>query len=123
MNLLYVRPDGSIAMKVTNATVIEAHDGLEAVEINEPCNIGKSYYENGQIKAKQGMTLLIPEGAAVGVPIVISGIPDGCEVTWPDRVKTTESGDISFDANVPGDYLFVFAHAKYHLVKVVVNVA
>lgn len=44
---------------------------------------------------------------------VIEGIPDHTRVTWPDQVKTIESGTIEFDSNVQGDFTFIFDAPAY----------
>lgn len=122
MNVIYVRADGSIAKKVTNANVIDEIDGMTAVVIEQPCRIADSYYANGQIMQKQRMALEYADGL-VGDAIPVDGIPDGSQVTWPDGVVTTESGSLSFDANVQGQYTFKVYHPAYYLERITINVA
>ena len=122
MNVIYVRADGSIARKVTNANSIEQIDGLTAVIITEPCRISSSYYMDGAILPKSNMALVYSDGL-VGQSISISGIPDNSDVTWPDGVVTKESGSMSFDANVQGAYTFKVYHPAYYLERITINVA
>lgn len=122
MNVIYVRADGSIAKKVTNANVIDEIDGMTAVVIEQPCRIADSYYANGQIMQKQRMALEYADGLA-GDAIPVDGIPDGSQVTWPDGVVTTESWSLSFDANVQGQYTFKVYHPAYYLERITINVA
>lgn len=122
MNVIYVRADGSIAKKVTNANVIEQIDGMTAVVIEQPCRIADSYYANGQIMQKQRMALEYADGL-VGDAIPVDGIPDASQVTWPDGVVTTESWSLSFDANVQGQYTFKVYHPAYYLERITINVA
>ena len=122
MNLIYVRADGSIAKKVTNANVVESIDGLTAVEITEPCSLKSSYYLNGAIMQKSYMALSLSDGL-VGESITVSGIPTASSVTWPDGVTTTESGSLTFDANVQGAYTFKIYHPAHYLERITVNVA
>lgn len=122
MNAIYVRADGSIAKKVTNAKSIEQIDGLTAVIITEPCRISSSYYMDGAILPKSNMVLVCSDGL-VGQSISISGIPDNSDVTWPDGVVTKESGSLSFDTNVQGAFTFKVYHPAYYLERITINVA
>jgi len=122
MNIIYVRADGSIAKKVTNANVVEEIDGMTAVVIEGQCRIATCYYSGGQILPKQIMALQYADGL-VGDTISISGIPDGAQVTWPDAVVTTEAGSVSFDANAQGQYTFKVYHPAYYLERITINVA
>ena len=121
MNVIYVRADGSIAKKVTNANVIEEIEGITAVVINEPCRIANNYYSDGKIIPKQNMVLDYQDGE-VGESIAITGIPDGAKVTWPDGIVTKESGSLSFDSNAQGAYVFKIYHPAYYLKRVTINV-
>lgn len=54
----------------------------------------------------------------------ISGIPEDTIVTWPDHVRTTESGELEFESNVSDSFEFVFDPIKYqrYFLKVFYNV-
>jgi hypothetical protein len=123
MNLIYVRKDGFIGKKITNAThIVDDMEGFVPVKITRSCNIEVCYYENGEIKLKEQMDIITPTIGNVDDIIIITGIPDDSEVMWPDRVKTFESGSVSFTANSQGLYVFYISHAHYITRKVIIDV-
>lgn len=124
MNIIYVRSDGFIGKKITNATHIpDDMDGFTPVVINTACNVASCYYDDGQIKLKKTMDIIAPSTGMVGDVIEITGIPNDAEVLWPDRVKTIESESVSFDATTQGRYVFVISHAHYATARVIIDVA
>ena len=123
MNIIYVKPDGTIIKKLIGARHIPELDGCTAVVIAEPCNIRTSYYSGGQIHAKQPMALEYPATAEVEQVVSITGIPENADVYWPDREHTVESGELSFDANAQGEYRFTITHAQYLTERIIINVS
>jgi hypothetical protein len=123
MNIIYVRNDGFIGKKITNAThIVDDMEGFTPVVITGSCNIEVCYYENGEIKLKEQMDIEAPAVGNIGDVIIINGIPSGSEVIWPDRIKTVESGSVSFTANTQGLYVFYISHAHYITRKVIIDV-
>lgn len=54
---------------------------------------------------------------------VISSIPSGALVTWPDNARLIEnSGNVEFSSNVGGDFRFVIEHPRHFLLEIVVSV-
>jgi hypothetical protein len=62
--------------------------------------------------------------ATLGSAISVTNIPAGTKVRWPDGVVTPEDdGELSFSADVGGDFFFEFRHPIYVSKRVIINVA
>jgi hypothetical protein len=58
-----------------------------------------------------------------GDVVTVSSVPENTIVIWPDSVKTTESGEFSFESNVTGEMGFIFDAPAHYLKRVVINVS
>ena len=77
----------------------------------------KNYVDNGQLKDRQGFELLLSAAQIVANgtdEAIISGIPEGVQVEWPDgQVDTVTDGEIRFSVDLPGTYTFQFTAVPY----------
>ena len=77
----------------------------------------KNYVDNGQLKDRQGFELLLSAAQIVANgtdEAIISGIPSGVQVEWPDgQTDIVTGGEISFSVDLPGTYTFRFTAVPY----------
>ena len=77
----------------------------------------KNYVDNGQLKDRQGFELLLSAAQIVANgtdEAIISGIPAGVQVEWPDgQTDIVTDGDIRFSVDLAGTYTFRFTAVPY----------
>ena len=75
------------------------------------------YVESGSVLQRQPMVLITtntPLLANGTDEAVISGIPEGAQVEWPDgQTDIVTGGEISFSVDLPGTYTFRFTAVPY----------
>ena len=96
---------------------LQAQGGLEVVPIADDLDDVTAYISGGDVQPKQPMSLittntpLIADGTD---EVIISGIPSGVQVEWPDgQVDTVTDGEIRFSVDFPGTYTFQFTAVPY----------
>ena len=96
---------------------LQAQGGLEVVPIADDLDDVTAYISGGDVQPKQPMSLittntpLIADGTD---EVIISGIPSGVQVEWPDgQVDTVTDGEIRFSVDLPGTYTFQFTAVPY----------
>ena len=77
----------------------------------------KNYVDNGQLKDRQGFELLLSAAQIVANgtdEAIISGIPEGVQVQWPDgQTDIVTGGEIRFSVDLAGTYTFRFTAVPY----------
>ena len=96
---------------------LQAQDGLEVVLIADDLDDVTAYISGGAVQPKQPISLittntpLIADGTD---EVIISGIPSGVQVEWPDgQVDTVTDGEIRFSVDLPGTYTFQLTAVPY----------
>lgn len=129
MNIYAVyEPDGTI-VKVISCAEDEIEMNIDQGQLYMVTDIFANYdaqYVNGSgdIVDKTEFPDLTVSPATVGSVISVTNIPVGSKVRWPDNVITPEDdGELSFTANVGGDYSFEFKHPLYVAKRLIINVS
>ena len=85
----------------------------------------KNYVDNGQLKDRQGFELLLSAAQIVANgtdEAIISGIPEGVQVQWPDgQTDIVTGGEIRFSVDLAGTYTFRFTAVPYLDQEVVIE--
>ena len=96
---------------------LQAQGGLEVVPIADDLDDVTAYISGGDVQPKQPMSLittntpLIADGTD---EVIISGIPSGVQVEWPDgQIDTVTDGEIRFSVDLPGTYTFQLTAVPY----------
>ena len=99
--------------------------GLSVVEVSEHVTDSTHYIFQGNAQPKQTMPLittgspLIANGTDEGI---ISGIPAGVQVQWPDgQTDIVMDGEINFSVDLPGNYTLTFTAVPYLDQEVVIE--
>ena len=75
------------------------------------------YVESGSVIQRQPMSLITTNTPLIadGIDeVIISGIPSGVQVEWPDGFTHIEdSGSVGFKVDLPGTYAFQFTAIPY----------
>ena len=72
----------------------------------------RSWFEHG-----------FPSTGKIDEPIVFQNIPAGTRVVWPDGFYSIETdGEISFDCDMEGEYIFIFEAPEYEEMEWTVHV-
>jgi len=96
---------------------LQARGGLEVVPIADGLDDVTAYISGGAVQPKQPMPLI-----ATNTPLlangtdeaVISGIPEGVQVEWPDgQTDIVTGGEIRFSVDLAGTYTFRFTAVPY----------
>jgi len=99
--------------------------GLSTIEVGPEVGIGTHYIAEGVALEKQLMPLVITNTPLVADGLqeaVISGIPEGVQVEWPDGFTHIEdSGSVGFKVDLPGTYTFRFTAVPYLDQEVVIE--
>jgi len=97
--------------------LIQPQVGEQVVVILGAEDDASSYVESGVVTQRQLMPLIItntPLLANGTDEAVISGIPEGAQVEWPDgQTDIVTGGEISFSVDLPGTYTFRFTAVPY----------
>jgi len=122
--------DGKIDTTITcsdSMVVLQGGEGLTRIELNSIQEADTHYVDvdTQTVMAKQPMSLiatntpLIPDGTDESV---ITGIPAGAQVEWPDRqTDIVTDGEIRFSVDLPGTYTFRFTAVPYLDQEVVIE--
>jgi hypothetical protein len=96
---------------------LQAQGGLEVVLIADDLDDVTAYISGGAVQPKQPISLittntpLIADGTD---EVIISGIPPGVQVQWPDgQTDIVTDGEIRFSVDFPGTYTFQFTAVPY----------
>lgn len=84
----------------------------------------KHYYTNGSVISRPLFNLTIDSSVVANITdeAVITGIPSGTSVTWPDGVVTVETdGQVEFSTDTPGSYTFKFELWPYQVKEVTIE--
>ena len=99
--------------------------GLNAIEVTEIVGDSSHYVVDGVVQPKQPMSLittntpLIADGTD---EVIISGIPSGVQVEWPDgQIDTITDSEIRFSVDLAGTYTFRFTAVPYLDQEVVIE--
>jgi len=101
---------------------LQGGEGLECIELDSTQEADNSYVDIATqvVMAKQSMVLITTNTSltADGTDeAIISDIPAGVQVEWPDgQTDIVTGGEISFSVDLPGTYTFKFT-AVPHLDK------
>ena len=91
--------------------------GLNAIEVVDTVDDLSHYVVGGAVQPKQPMSLITTNTplTADGIDeVIISGIPTGVQVRWPDgQVDIVTDGEIGFSVDLPGTYAFKFTAVAY----------
>jgi len=96
---------------------LQAQGGLEVVPIADDLDDVTAYISGGDVQPKQPMSLITtntPLLANGTDEAVISGIPEGAQVEWPDgQTDIVTGGEIRFSVDLAGTYTFQFTAVPY----------
>ena len=96
---------------------LQAQGGLEVVPIADDLDDVTAYISGGDVQPKQPMSLITtntPLLANGTDEAVISGIPEGAQVEWPDgQTDIVTGGEIRFSVDLAGTYTFRFTAVPY----------
>lgn len=128
MNIYVVyEPDGTIVKAICcSEEEIEMNidQGQLFMATDVFANYDTQYVSNNTIVDKTEFPELTVSSATIGSLISITNIPTGSKVKWPDNVVTSEDdGELSFTADVGGEYFFEFRHPLYLSKRLTVDVA
>ena len=97
--------------------LIQPQVGEQVVVILGAEDDASSYVESGVVTQRQLMPLIItntPLLANGTDEAVISGIPEGAQVEWPDgQIDIVTGGEIRFSVDLAGTYTFQFTAVPY----------
>ena len=97
--------------------LIQPQVGEQVVVILGAEDDASSYVESGVVTQRQLMPLIItntPLLANGTDEAVISGIPEGAQVEWPDgQTDIVTGGEIRFSVDLAGTYTFQFTAVPY----------
>ena len=98
---------------------LQGGEGLECIELDSTQEADNSYVDIATqvVMAKQSMVLITTNTSltADGTDeAIISDIPAGVQVEWPDgQTDIVTGGEISFSVDLPGTYTFRFTAVPY----------
>jgi hypothetical protein len=91
--------------------------GLSTIEVGPEVGIGTHYIAEGVALEKQLMPLVITNTPLVADGLqkaVISGIPEGVQVEWPDgQTDVVTDGEVLFAVDLVGTYTLKFTATRY----------
>ena len=90
---------------------------MVAMYYDGPLSQADIYVESGSVIQRQPMSLITTNTPLIadGIDeVIISGIPSGVQVEWPDgQTDIVTGGEISFSVDLPGTYTFRFTAVPY----------
>ena len=96
---------------------LQAQGGLEVVPIADDLDDVTAYISGGAVQPKQPMPLITTNTPLIadGIDeVIISGIPSGVQVEWPDgQIDMVTDEDIRFSVDLLGTYTFNFTAIPY----------
>jgi len=103
----------------------EGDIGLSTVEVGEHVTDSTHYILQGGAQPKQTMPLITTNTPLIANgtdEAIISGIPAGVQVQWPDgQTDIVTDGEISFSVDLAGFYTFRFTAVPYLDQEVVIE--
>lgn len=103
----------------------EDDTGLSVAEIGNEVGIDTHYIEFGAAKERRGMRLITTNTPlrADGIDeVIVSGIPEGVTVEWPDdQTDVVPGGEVRFSVDLPGTYTLTFTAVPYLDQEVVIE--
>lgn len=111
--------DGQIDLVITcppDLADLQGGPGIFVIELNNTQGAETHYVTNGQVVEKQPLNL--PESLQITADgmdeAVISNIPAGVTVQWPDgQVDEVDDGVVCFAVDLPGTYTLTFDAVPY----------
>ena len=114
--------DGEIDTTVTcpdSMVALQGGEGLTRIELNSIQEADTHYVDvdTQTVMAKQPMSLIATNTIIIANgtdEAVISNIPEGVQVEWPDgQTDMVTDGEIRFSVDLPGTYTFRFTAVPY----------
>ena len=97
--------------------ILEHYQNGAVMEADVSGDFSEYYIDDGVIVARLPMSLITtntPINANGTDEAIISGIPAGVQVQWPDgQTDIVTGGEISFSVDLPGTYTFRFTAVPY----------
>ena len=91
--------------------------GLNAIEVVDTVDDLSHYVVGGAVQPKQPMSLITTNTPLIANgtdEAIISGIPAGVQVRWPDgQTDIVADGEIRFSVDLTGTYTFQFSAVPY----------
>ena len=107
----------SIYSGTEKEALLQGGEGDAVIPIGGDLDDSTAYITGGTVQEKQSMSLittntpLIADGAD---EVILSGIPSGVQVRWPDgQTDIVTGGEIRFSVDLPGTYTFQFTAIPY----------
>jgi len=95
----------------------QARGGLQVLPIADDLNDVTAYISDGTVQPKAAFPFVVSAGqiTANGTDeAIISGIPEGVQVRWPDgQTDIVADGEIRFSVDLTGTYTFQFSAVPY----------
>ena len=96
---------------------LQARGGLQVLPIADDLNDVTAYISDGAVQPKAAFPFVVSTGqiTANGADeAIISGIPNGTTVRWPDgQTDIVTDGEIRFSVDLLGTYTFRFTAVPY----------
>ena len=130
MNLIFAAFDSNGVIQFTMKCLevgpsFSEDTGLSAVEVSDGVAGETHYIVEGAAQPKQIMSLVLPSSSIIANgtdEVIISGIPEGAQVEWPDgQTDIVTDGEIGFSVDLPGTYTFQFTAVPYLDQEVVIE--
>ena len=97
--------------------ILEHHQNGAVIGADVSGDFSEYYIDDGVIVARLPMPLITTNTPLIadGIDeVIISGIPSGVQVEWPDgQTDIVTGGEISFSVDLPGTYTFRFTAVLY----------
>ena len=121
MAYIYFKQDGSIACTFTGtlgqAAMQAEHDEYPFLYADTPATSDTHWVVSGSLTAKQPMPFITTNAPLIAngtAEVIISGIPAGVQVQWPDgQTDIVTDGEIRFSVDLAGTYAFRFTAVQY----------
>lgn len=120
--LAVYKPDGSINRIIDvpdfldDAQADTLASGEQILAVPEWVEMRNAYVSNGVAIARQSLNLASPAPITANGQdeSVITGIPAGVSVTWPDgQTDEVTDGEVRFSVDLPGTYTLHFTAVEY----------
>jgi len=108
LQTLICSPGASLIQQLGESYIVEVSDGVDDAT---------HFIVSDSARPKQPMPLITTNTPLIadGIDeVIISGIPSGVQVEWPDGFTHIEdSGSVGFKVDLPGTYAFQFTAIPY----------
>jgi hypothetical protein len=96
---------------------LQAREGVVVLEAPAWASDANAYFDGNAVRQKQPLSLTLAQTtiSANGTDeAVISGIPAGTTVEWPDgQIDEVTDGEARFSVDLPGTYTLIFDAVPY----------